>query len=142
MIHGARAVSDLASAVDAALLVQHILRDPSDRAESASDAASEAPLRVVTTTAITDARAALPMRLSCVSEARRRLHTCDLSVGCLWRSVYRACLSAPSIVPTAMKPALVALVESLPFELVTLGLVFANAVSGTGCERFKCLCVR
>lgn len=128
MIHGARAVSNLVGAVDAAVLVQHVLRNPSDRTESASEAASEAPSRVETTTAIADARATLSIRPSCASEARRRLQTCDLSLGCMWRSVNRACLSAPSIVPTALKPALVALVGSLPFELLTLGLVFANAV--------------
>jgi hypothetical protein len=67
-------------------------------------------------------------RPSLCSNSRRRLTSCDLSLGWLWRGAYRACASSPSIVPRAVKPRLKEVVSSTPFELLSLALILANTV--------------
>lgn len=127
---GARDAFDLASVVGAALHVQRALQDDPQHTPLAQEGVT------VSKNPLASGGAPSP-RPSLCSNARRRLTSCDLSLGWLWRGAYRACASAPSIVPRAVKPLLKEVVGSTLFEFLSLALILANTVRLDFCKGAK-----
>lgn len=118
VVEDARDAIDLASIASAALQVKRALSGQIDVSKGDGESA------VIPGDESTQSS-------SCMKETRRRLVTCDLTLGCIGRAFYRACLAVPRVVPRNMQLVLQTVVKSTAFSSASLFLILANTVSVT-----------